>query len=312
VDKKEFRIVYFGTPSMSAKVLERLFSTGYNVVGLVAREDKPIGRKGIIVPVPTKLVALSRGIAIHQPHCLREDYAPIKDMKPDILLTFAYGQIIPKAVLDMPRFYPLNLHGSILPKYRGASPIQSAILNGDTVTGVSLMEMVEAMDAGKVFAIDKMEITPDDDYLSLSEKMADVAFKVFDENIQAVIDGTLKGETQDETAVTFTRKITPEDGHLIFFESPQKVRDRMRAFAADPGVYFIYREETIKVFNANIVEGEGEPGTILSFTHNGLKIACKGGAIITTLLQRPGKKKLDISDFYNGNKAFFVLGDKVL
>jgi methionyl-tRNA formyltransferase len=189
VDKKEFRIVYFGTPSMSAKVLERLFSTGYNVVGLVAREDKPIGRKGIIVPVPTKLVALSRGIAIHQPHCLREDYAPIKDMKPDILLTFAYGQIIPKAVLDMPRFYPLNLHGSILPKYRGASPIQSAILNGDTVTGVSLMEMVEAMDAGKVFAIDKMEITPDDDYLSLSEKMADVAFKVFDENIQAIIDG---------------------------------------------------------------------------------------------------------------------------
>jgi methionyl-tRNA formyltransferase len=111
---------------------------------------------------------------------------------------------------------------------------------------------------------------------------------------------------------TFTRKITPEDGHLIFFESPQKVRDRMRAFATDPGVYFIYREETIKVFNANIVEGDGEPGTILSFTHNGLKIACKGGAIITTLLQRPGKKKLDISDFYNGNKAFFVLGDKVL
>ena len=170
---KDVKILYMGTPEMSAKVLETLILDGFNIVGVVAQEDQPVGRKAIITEVPTKVVAKAHNIPVYQPHKIRLDYEFVKEINPDLILTMAYGQIVPQGLLDIPKMGALNLHGSILPKYRGAAPIQRAIMNGETETGVTLMEMVDKMDAGQMFGVEKCEITPEDNYTSLCEKIVD-------------------------------------------------------------------------------------------------------------------------------------------
>ena len=201
--KKDLKIVYLGTPKISAIVLENLIINGYNIVGIVSQVDKPQGRKMIVKPTETKLIGEKYNIPVFQPVKIRDDYAFLKELEPDIILTMAYGQIIPQAVLDIPKIMPLNLHGSILPKYRGASPIQQALLNGDKTTGITLMEMVDKMDAGKMFFKKEIAIEEDDNYESLSNKLAKLAYEVFDEGIQDLIDGKNKGEDQDENLVSF-------------------------------------------------------------------------------------------------------------
>ena len=171
--KKDYRIIYMGTPEMSAKILERLIQDDFNIVALIAQEDKPVGRKGLLEKVPTKVVAEKYNIPVFQPHRIRKEYEFVKDLKPDLILTMAYGQIIPQGLLDIPTLGCLNVHGSLLPKYRGAAPIQRAIINGETKTGVTLMEMIDKMDAGKMFAFEECEISSEDNYTSLCEKIVE-------------------------------------------------------------------------------------------------------------------------------------------
>ena len=150
MDKSEIRLLFMGTPEISAYVFEKMIEDGYHFVGLVAQPDHPVGRKGIIEKVPTKKVAEKYSIPVFQPIKIRDDFAFVDDIKPDLVITLAYGQIVPQAFLDKVPMGCLNLHGSLLPKYRGASPIQTALINGDSITGVTLMEMVKAMDAGRM------------------------------------------------------------------------------------------------------------------------------------------------------------------
>ena len=178
----EYRIVFMGTPEIAARVFENLINFGLNFVGLIAQEDKPVGRKGILEPVATKVVAQKYNIPVFQPHRIRKEYEFLYDLKPDLILTMAYGQIVPQAVLDVPPCGCLNLHGSLLPKYRGAAPIQRALINGDKTTGITLMEMIDKMDAGRMYA--KEEVTIDDDnYSSLCLKLIDAATKVVQDNL---------------------------------------------------------------------------------------------------------------------------------
>ena len=178
--KKDISILYFGTPEISAFVLNKLIENNYKIVGVVAQEDKPIGRKGLLEHVPTKKVALKYGIPVYQFKKVREHYEEILNIKPDLILTLAFGQIISHDILTIPKYGCLNLHGSILPKYRGAAPIQYSLLNGDAETGISLMEMVDKCDAGKVYAVEKVKIELDDNCTSLTDKLKVAAFDVFD------------------------------------------------------------------------------------------------------------------------------------
>ena len=166
----EYRIVYMGTPRFSAQVLEFLINQGFNIVGVIAQEDKPVGRKKVLEPVPTKVVANKYNIPVFQPHRIRKDYEFVKALKPDLILTLAYGQIIPHELIELPKLGCLNFHGSILPKYRGAAPIQRAILHSDTETGVTLMEMVDEMDAGKFYAVETCKIEDSDTMTSMSRR----------------------------------------------------------------------------------------------------------------------------------------------
>ena len=171
-EKKDLKLIVMGTPDIAAKVFLNMINDGYHFVGLIAQEDKPVGRKKILEPVPTKKVAEKYNIPVFQPLKIRLDYEFLKELKPDLIITLAYGQIVPQGVLDIPQYGCLNLHGSLLPKYRGASPIQAALINNESVTGVTLMEMTAKMDAGRMYAKEMVAIEPSDNATSLFEKIS--------------------------------------------------------------------------------------------------------------------------------------------
>lgn len=311
MDKKDLRIVYLGTPEISARVLEKMIAANYNIVAVVSQEDKPVGRKQIITATPVKKVALAHDIPVFQPHKIREENSFLSELNPDIVLTMAYGQIVPLEVLEAPKYKALNLHGSLLPKYRGASPIQAALLNGDKISGVTLMEMVEAMDAGNMFYKSIVEISEDDNYDALQLKISDAAFDAFDKGIDAIINEDFQGEEQNLEEVTFTKKIKPEDQIISFNSKSIDIINKIRALTTEPGAYFVYKNEKIKVQKAKLVSLKENctPGKISNYDKNSLLIETSDGIISILTLQKPGKKSMNFKDFFNGNRDYFVTGE---
>jgi len=310
MNKKELRILYLGTPDISASVLEKLIEEGYNIIGVVSQPDKEVGRKHILTATPVKVIALNHNIKVFQPLKIKEIIEEIKKIEPDILLTMAYGQLIPDSILNLPKIKALNLHGSLLPKYRGASPIQASLLNGDDETGVTLMEMVHEMDAGNMFYKKVVKIDKKDNFDTLKNKISLAAFEAFNEGIEPIINADYKGEVQDPTLATFTKKISEEDEIISFEDSAKNIVNKIRALTSDPGAYFIYKNEKIKVFDADIISGSNLiPGKIKSYDKNGLFIETQEGIISILNLQKPGKKPINIKDFYNGNRTYFEINE---
>ena len=288
---KDVRILYMGTPEMSAKVLEALISRGFNIVGVVAQEDQPVGRKAIITEVPTKVVAKAHNIPVYQPHKIRLDYEFVKEINPDLILTMAYGQIVPQGLLDIPKMGALNLHGSILPKYRGAAPIQRAIMNGEKETGVTLMEMVDKMDAGQMFGVSKCEISPEDNYTSLCEKIVNCCIEVCEKLLPKYFNGELKGEEQDESKVTFADKIKPETEKLSLEYGVDQFVNYVRGMSEEPGGYVLLDDLKFKILKASPANQpiDGEVGTLL--INKNLYLKLKDGVIELKEVQLAGKKK---------------------
>lgn len=301
-DAKKIRILFMGTPQIAANVLERLLDDGYNIVGLVAQEDKQVGRKRLVLAVPTKVVARGRGIPSFQPHRIRQDISVLDELKPELILTLAYGQIVPDEVLNYPKYGCLNLHGSILPKYRGAAPIQRAIMDGEKETGITLMQMVSKMDAGKMYAVEKVRIDESDDYNSLSEKLADAAYKCVSKNLQPYLDGILKGEEQDEEKVTFADKILPEDEVLSKELSVKEFINKVRGLCAI-GPHVIIGDKTLKIFKASKKELDMplELGQI--YVKKGIFIKLKDGLVSLDEVQLQGKNKMDGRSFASGAQS---------
>ena len=296
------RIVYMGTPEMSAQVLEALIQEGFNIVAVIAQEDRPVGRKAILTEVPTKVVAKQHNIPVYQPHKIRLDYEFVKELKPDLILTMAYGQIVPQGLLDIPGMGALNLHGSILPKYRGAAPIQRAIMNGETYTGVTLMEMVDKMDAGKMYGVVSCEITPDDNYTSLCEKIVKCAIEVTKKFLPVYLEGKLLGEEQDESKVTFADKILPETEKLSLDYDAKTFVNYVRGMSEEPGGYLMLNELKFKILKAKVVDQkvDGPVGSLLISKSVYLKL--KDAVVELLEVQLAGKKKMDGRSFANGSK----------
>ena len=300
--KKDVRILYMGTPEMSAKVLESLISSGFNIVGVVAQEDQPVGRKAIITEVPTKVVAKKHNIPVYQPHKIRLDYEFVKEIYPDLILTMAYGQIVPQGLLDIPKMGALNLHGSLLPKYRGAAPIQRAIMNGEKETGVTLMEMVDKMDAGKMYGVSKCEITPEDNYTSLCEKIVKCCENVCNDLLPKYFADELKGEEQDESKVTFADKIKLETEKLSLEYGQEQFINYVRGMSEEPGAYVMLENLKLKILKAQLSSKSisGPVGSLL--IEKGVYLKLKDGVIELTELQLAGKKKMDGKSFANGSR----------
>ena len=270
MEKKDLNLLFMGTPQISADVFEAMIQDGYHFVGLVCQPDHPVGRKGIIEKCPTKLIAEKYDIPVFQPIKIRDDYSFMNNLKVDLVITLAYGQIVPQGFLDIPPYGYLNLHGSLLPKLRGASPIQTALINNEKVTGVTLMEMVKAMDAGRMYAKKEVLIEENDNNTSLFNKIKVAAKELVLEALPKYINGELKGEAQDESLVTFCSTIKPEQEKLDLSLSAQEIVGWIRGLSDEPGAYLCLNNNKLKIFSAKVVNNlvEHQVGEIVKADKN--------------------------------------------
>ena len=311
MEKKELNLLFMGTPEISAYVFEQMILAGYHFVGLVAQPDHPVGRKGIIEKVPTKVIAEKYGVPVFQPIKIRKDFSFMDNLKVDLVITLAYGQIVPQGFLDIPRFGCLNLHGSLLPKLRGASPVQTALINNEKVTGVTLMEMVAAMDAGRMYGKKEVVIDEEDNATSLFKKISEAAKDLVLELLPKYVDGELEGIPQDEEQVTFCSLIKPEQEKLDLSKDILEVYGYIRGLSDEPGAYLYLDNQKLKIFKAKIANDlvTAEVGTIVQADKHGLLLQAKNGQLAILELQKEGKKRMDYKAFINGNQN--LLGTKL-
>jgi len=305
IDAKKARIIFMGTPEISARVLEGMILEGYNIVALIAQPDRPVGRKKILTKVPTKVVAEKYNIPVYQVLKIRKEYEFARELNADVIVTLAYGQIVPVELLEMPRFGAINLHGSLLPKYRGAAPIQYALINNDKITGMTLMKMVKEMDAGEMYDKEEVEILEEDNATSLFVKMGEAALRLILRALPKYLNGELIGIPQNEDEVTFAPSIKSEEEKLDLSKTKEEIYGYIRGLSDAPGAYLYLDNLKLKIFKAKIYSEEklGEIGQIVKADKNGLLLQCKNGLLALLELQKEGKNRMDYKSFINGNQG---------
>lgn len=301
------KIVFMGTPSFAVPILEML-SEKHEVLLVVTQPDKEVGRKKIITPSEVKVCANQLGIDVFQPLKLKEDYQKIIDLKPDYLVTAAYGQMLPKALIDQVKC--INVHGSLLPRYRGGAPIQYAIFDGLKETGVTIMYMAYQMDSGDIIKQASIPILETDNYQSLSQKLSKQGVMLLRDVLEELSQGIHHSIPQDPSLVTFAYTLKPKDEYLDFHQTTDQVLNRIRGLSPEPGAYAIIHDTKIKIYMAqksDIINRDALPGTVL-LANKKLVISTLDGAIEVLTIQAPGKKILPIKDFLNGQNII-VQGD---
>lgn len=296
---KDLRVVFMGTPDFAKHILQSLIENT-NVILVVSQPDAPVGRKKVLTPSPVKLLAENNGIEVFTPNKIREDYQRIVDVYPDIIITCAYGQIIPKEILEIPRLGCINVHASLLPKLRGGAPIHRSIMEGFKTTGITIMYMDEHMDSGDIISQEEVEIKNEDNLDSLSEKLMAVGSSLLIKTLPSIIDGTNERIKQDEDEVTFGYIIKKEDELLDFNKTSREVFNHIRALDSKPGAYFLMDGKHVKVFSSRIGDAKGEVSTIINVYKDGIGVGTKDGEIILTEIQPEGKKRVKVSDYLNG------------
>lgn len=300
---KDCRIVFIGTPEFACPILQTLYDEQYQIVAVVSQPDKPVGRKKEIVKTPIHELADTLNLPVVQPIKLRESYEEVLAYEPDLIVTCAYGQMIPEEILNAPKYGCLNIHPSLLPKYRGGAPVHRAVWAGDKETGVCLMEMVKAMDAGKVYARTFVDIDEDDTTSSLNLKLEKAACELLKEKLPQYLNGELPGEEQDEEGVVIARNISKEEEQVFFQnETLEEAYNHVRALLDWPVAYGLIDGKRIKFYKTKkVVDTPSEPiGTVVGFEEGAMKIAMKGGYLLILELQPEGKQKMNAKDFANG------------
>src|SRR3989344_5025015 len=302
------RIIFAGTSQFGIPTLEKLLSLNYQLATVVTQPDKPVGRKQVLTPSPIKVWALKHNIPVEQPEKIGQLQTQISDLKPDLLLVAAYGQIIPKTILDLPRFGSINIHGSLLPKYRGASPIQSAILNGDKETGITLIKMDEQMDHGPIIAKEVLRLSGIETFPELYEKLSHVSAELVSKALPEWFSGRVKAAEQIHTHATYTKLLKRDDGRLDWSSAAREIDQKIRALNPEPGTHTTLDGKTVKILAAETLsESKIElPGKIYNRSGE-LAVKCLDGSILIKELQPEGKKPMSGKDFLNG----FKLGNKL-
>ncbi len=297
----DIKVVFMGTPELSATVLKGLSDKGYNVILSVSQPDKPVGRKHILTAPPAKVQAQELGVEVYQPDSLKTDeaYEFIKSREPDLIITAAYGKILPQRMLDIPKYGCINVHASLLPKYRGAAPVQYSILNGDDVTGVTIMKMDAGMDTGDILTQVEVPIDINDHTDTLMAKLADAGRDLLLDTIGDYIEGKITSIPQDTDKVTLTYPIKPEDAVLDLNASARQVHDKIRALSSWPGCSTVFNGKRIKIYDSRLEEDDNEeaaPGEITKASKGDLKVKCGKGSIYILELQSEGGKRLKAID----------------
>lgn len=299
------KIIFMGTPQFSVKPLEALASK-YEVVLVVSQPSVYDRKKKVLKNPPVVDKAKELGINVFQPESIKNEVEYFKNIKADMIVTSAYGQFIPTKILNL---YSkcINIHGSLLPFHRGGAPIQRAIMEGDKITGVTIMEMVRQMDAGRMYAKVETEILDTDNNSTLFERLSILGTKLLMDNIEDIYLGKNEGISQDERKATISTNIKPEEEHIDFNCDAKDVFNLIRGLSFEPGAYANFKGIRVKIYESKIIEDNSSitPGTIISLNKQ-MVIKCKTGAISILKLQVPGKKMMNIKDFLNGQKLFNV------
>ena len=301
------RILFMGTPDFARSILEKLHNDGENIVAVVTQPDKPQGRKMILTPPPVKQYALEKNLPVYQPVTLKDGaFADtLTELAPDLIIVAAYGKILPKYILDYPKYGCINAHGSILPRWRGAAPIQRAIMAGDTVSGVTAMYMAQGLDTGDMILTVEVPITDDDDFGTLHDKLAVAGGNAMAQTIARLRDGTITREVQNDADATYAAKIENADCVIDFTKSVTEIYNQVRGLSPVPlAVTWMPDGKRLKIIAAQreICAVTAAPGTVTDIDQGTLDIACADGILHVTHLQPEGKGRMAAADFLRGRK----------
>lgn len=300
-----------GTPEFATNILKMLIEN-YNVVLVVTQPDKCVGRHHILKPTPVKEVALEHNIPVFQPSNIKNDYQTIMDDNPDIIITCAYGQIIPKKILDTPKIGCFNVHASLLPKYRGGAPIHKAIINGEKETGVTIMYMDEGMDTGDIISKAKVMIEESDNVGTLHEKLSVIGTNLLKDTLPSILNQTNERIKQNEEEVTYAFNITREEEHLDFSKTGKELINQIRGLNPWPTANFTMLDQEYKALEAIFEKKEiKETGVITEILKDKIGITCSNGILYITKLKPFGKKVMNTKDFLNGIAKEKLLKQKV-
>ncbi|WP_342247778.1 methionyl-tRNA formyltransferase [Pseudomonas sp. OTU2001] len=307
------RIVFAGTPEFAAEHLKALLDSPYEIVAVYTQPDRPAGRGQKLMPSAVKQLAVAHDIPVFQPPTLRnaEAQAELAALKPDLMVVVAYGLILPQVVLDIPRLGCINSHASLLPRWRGAAPIQRAVEAGDAESGVTVMRMEAGLDTGPMLLKVVTPISAKDTGGSLHDRLAEMGPPAVVQAIAGLADGSLQGEVQDDTLATYAHKLNKDEARIDWSRPAVELERLIRAFNPWPVCHSTLDGESVKVLAANLSNATGTPGEILSASKDGLVVACGEGALSLTRLQLPGGKPLNFSDLFNSRREKFASG-KVL
>ena len=308
------RIVFMGTASFSLAVLKMLIEEDYNIVGVVTQPDRYVGRKKVLTMPDVKVEALKYDIPVIQPARIKEDYQAVADLKPDLIITAAYGQIVPQAVLDIPRLGCINVHASLLPLYRGGAPVHQAIIDGQEKTGVTIMYMVKKMDAGDMIAQKETPILEEDTVGILYDRLSDLGAELLKETLPDILKGTNQRIPQDENLVTYAPTLSREDERLDWNMSARQVYNKVRGTNPWPGSYTTYQGKTVKIWAGQVHQCENamkhhahqDNGTIVKIFKDAIGVKVNDGVHLITELQLEGKKRMSVKDYLNGHCIFEV------
>lgn len=309
---KPLNIIFAGTPDFAARHLQALVDSEHNVIGVYSQPDRPAGRGKKLQASPVKSLALEHGIPVFQPKSLRDKAAQqeLNALNADLMVVVAYGLILPQVVLDTPKMGCINVHGSILPRWRGAAPIQRALWAGDEETGVTIMQMDLGLDTGDMLLKTQLTIEDDDTSASLYEKLALQGPDALIQAVSGLANGTLKAEKQDESLANYAQKLSKEEAELDWSKSALQLWREIRAFNPWPISHFTHHDASIKIRQASVSEliSDAPAGTIISADKNGIAVSTGEGVLTLLNMQLPGKKPLSVGDILNSRSEWFAPG----
>lgn len=305
------KIIFAGTPDFAARHLDALLASEHQVVGVFTQPDRPAGRGNKLTPSPVKTLAQSRDIPVFQPKSLRpaENQQLVADLEADVMVVVAYGLILPQAVLTMPRLGCINVHGSLLPRWRGAAPIQRALWAGDSETGVTIMQMDVGLDTGDMLYKLSCPITAQDTSATLYDKLAQLGPQGLLETLSQLADGRAQPEKQDDAQANYAEKLSKEEARLDWQLSATQLERAIRAFNPWPVSYFLIEDQPVKVWQASVLPHVAkQPGEILAADKHGIQVATAEGVLNLQLLQPAGKKAMSAQDLLNSRREWFTSG----
>ena len=309
------RLVFAGTPDFAATALKALIAAGHTIVGVYSQPDRPAGRGRKLQPSPVKQVALDQEIPVFQPETLKtaEAQKQLADLKPDVMIVAAYGLILPKSVLDIPTHGCLNIHASLLPRWRGAAPIQRAIAAGDAETGITIMQMDEGLDTGAMLLKSLTAIDMSDTGGSLHDRLAELGGKAIIEALELLKKGELTGEPQNDDLACYASKLSKTEGHIDWATDATAIERLIRAFNPWPGTYTDLGDQRIRIHEARalVTDSDAFPGTVVHRDRDGIDIACGNGTLRITRLQLPGSRAQSVNDLINGGKELLMPGQEL-